>query len=94
MGGLTPVRFVIAEQNCKSKMLQRAKPEPEAFGAAKKSHLQVQESSFGNETKSRDFRARFKPKKAKRDQISVDSMIALYILKPAAKLGVEHIGGR
>ena len=82
---------MIAEQNWKSKILKKSKQE-EVFTSMKKNHLQVEESSFGDQNQGTLFNPNVKRKKSKRDQISVDSMISLYILKPNPNPSFNDIG--
>ena len=74
-------------------MLQKSKPEEQRFTTLnKKDPLHANESSYENETERREFDPNATRKKSKRDQISVDSMIALYILKPSTIPSIKDIG--
>lgn len=84
---------MIAEPNWKSKILQKSKAEQPRFNVLNKSnHLQVNKTTYEQGSDHREFTHEVTRKKSKRDQISVDSMISLYILKTSSQPTTDDIG--
>ena len=82
------VKFVIAESNWKTKLLKQkqAKTAQQSFNnQTAKEEQDSDQSQFQMDPETRFFDPKNKQKKSKSDQISVDSMIALYILKPSSQ---------